>query len=370
MSVREWLSLALILSALVYISIPILKVGWYISDEQWYVSAARNILHDVFKTPAFSPYYTAPPECLTPWSHVVKTYSRVDAVTVEGYVTCYVRRGYWYPDEPGILTYYNFEHPPLAKYVIALALAIHDEPWFWRMPSLALGVATVALVYLTARRLYSPLPAALAAWLMLWDTSFRFASRVAMLEVYVAFFTALSAYLYLTGRTAASAVALGLATSAKFTGAFPAFAVFWLERRRMYAAVLYATIAFIVFYVVNLPMVAWMGQERWVSELLSALRWHTTSRPPGPTASNPLDWLLMQNCFTADICGTPVYAVALAWALWRRSAPSALYLSAYGGYWLVYLLGNHTLYTFYTASFSPLAHLVAAEMMYALSRRF
>ncbi|MGC9132023.1 MAG: glycosyltransferase, partial [Pyrobaculum sp.] len=30
----------------------------YISDEIWYVTSARNLLHDFFKTPANSPYFT------------------------------------------------------------------------------------------------------------------------------------------------------------------------------------------------------------------------------------------------------------------------------------------------------------------------
>ncbi|MEM0463437.1 MAG: glycosyltransferase, partial [Pyrobaculum sp.] len=37
----------------------------YISDEVWYVTSARNILHDVFKTPAASPYFTVGERCLT-----------------------------------------------------------------------------------------------------------------------------------------------------------------------------------------------------------------------------------------------------------------------------------------------------------------
>jgi Predicted membrane-bound dolichyl-phosphate-mannose-protein mannosyltransferase len=51
----------------------------------------------------------------------------------------------------------------------------------------------------------------------------------------------------------------------------------------------------------------------------------------------------MQNSFAIYInpdvyaSGTPAYLVALAYALYKRDDVSALYLSTYGGYWLVYL---------------------------------
>jgi hypothetical protein len=126
----------------------------YISDEVWYVASARNILHDVFRTPAASDYYTVSYECMTPGLFIVKTYQNMPGVyTAAGLPPCYIRRGFPYPDKEGILSYYNLEHPPLAKYVIAAVEAVRDEPIFWRLPSMALGAATLLLVFLTARKL-------------------------------------------------------------------------------------------------------------------------------------------------------------------------------------------------------------------------
>jgi predicted membrane-bound dolichyl-phosphate-mannose-protein mannosyltransferase len=110
-------------------------------------------------------------------------------------------------------------------------------------------------------------------------------------------------------------------------------------------------------------------------EIISALSWHTTSRPPGPTASTPLDWLFMQNSFALHVnpdvyaSGTPAYLAALIYALYKRDDVSILFLSTYGGYWLVYLAGNHTLYSYYTAHFSPLAHILLAELFADLSKK-
>jgi predicted membrane-bound dolichyl-phosphate-mannose-protein mannosyltransferase len=345
----------------------------YISDEVWYVTSARNILHDFFGVSANSPYYTTTKSCLTERSRVVKEYVNIDAVAVEGDVSCYIRRGFPYPDKEGILSYYNLEHPPLAKYVIAAVEAVRDEPIFWRLPSMALGAATLLLVFLAAKKLAGELWALAAAALMLFDNTFRAMSGVAMLDIYLGFFTALLAYLHLSGQLLGTGAALGLATSVKYSGAFPVFGLVYIYARRSFrelAAVL--LMAMSIFLLVNMPIAGRLGIERWIHEIISALSWHTTSRPPGPTASTPLDWLFMQNSFTLHVnpnvyaSGTPAYLAALIYALYKRDDTSILFLSTYGGYWLVYLAGNHTLYSYYTAHFSPLAHIVLAQALAAL----
>jgi predicted membrane-bound dolichyl-phosphate-mannose-protein mannosyltransferase len=341
----------------------------------WYVTSARNILHDVFRTPAASDYYTVSSECITPGLFIVKTYQNMPGVyTVAGFPPCYIRKGFPYPDKEGILNYYNLEHPPLAKYVIAAVEAVRDEPIFWRLPSMALGAATLFLVFLAARKLAGELWALAAAALMLFDNTFRAMSGIAMLDVYLGFFTALLAYLHLSGRLLGTGAALGLAASVKYSGAFPVFGLVYIyaRRRELFAPVAVLTVATAVFLLVNLPLISHFGLAKWVDNLIDAYRWHTTTRPPGPTASTPLDWLFMQKSFALyanpDIfaSGTPLYLLALIYALYRRDEISILLLSVYGGYWLVYLAGSHTLYSFYTAHFSPLAHIVLAQALAAL----
>jgi predicted membrane-bound dolichyl-phosphate-mannose-protein mannosyltransferase len=377
--------LVLIVALFIYLSYSVASLpgsdglpggNGYISDEVWYVTSARNILHDFFGVSANSPYYTTTESCLTEGSRVVKEYVNIDVVTVEGGVTCYIRRGFPYPDKEGILSYYNLEHPPLAKYVIAAVEAVRDEPIFWRLPSMALGAATLLLVFLAARKLAGELWALAAAALMLFDNTFRAMSGIAMLDIYLGFFTALLAYLHLSGRLLGTGAALGLAASVKYSGAFPVFGLVYIYTRRSFrelAAVL--LVAMSIFLLVNMPIAGRLGIERWIHEIISALSWHTTSRPPGPTASTPLDWLFMQNSFTLHVnpdvyaSGTPAYLAALIYALYKRDDVSILFLSTYGGYWLVYLAGNHTLYSFYTAHFSPLAHILLAELFADLSKK-
>jgi len=347
----------------------------YISDEVWYVTSARNLLHDVFRTPAASDYYTVTSECMTPGLFTVKTHQNMPGVyAVAGFPPCYIRKGFPYPDKEGILSYYNLEHPPLAKYVIAAVEAVRDEPIFWRLPSMALGAATLLLVFLTARKLAGELWALAASALMLFDNTFRAMASIAMLDIYLAFFTALLAYLHLSGRLLGTGAALGLAASVKYSGAFPVFGLAYLYARRRELSALAAvlTAAAAVFMLVNLPLISHFGLAKWADQLISAYKWHTASRPPGPVASTPLDWLFMHNSFALHASpnifasGTPLYLLALMYALHRRDEASILFLSAYGGYWLVYLAGNRTLYSFYTAHFSPLAHIVLAPALAAL----
>ena len=378
-------ALVLIMALFIYLSYSVASLpgsdglpggNGYISDEVWYVTSARNILHDFFGTPANSPYYMTTETCLTNESRVVKEYVNIEAVAAEGKVACYIRRGFPYPDKEGILSYYNLEHPPLVKYVIAAVEAVRDEPIFWRLPSMALGAATLLLVFLTARKLAGGLWALVASALMLFDNTFRAMASIAMLDIYLAFFTALLVYFHLSRRLLATGVALGLAAAVKYSGAFPVFGLIYLYVRRSFrelAAVLLMAVS--IFLLVNIPIAGHLGIERWAREILGAISWHTTSRPPGPTASTPLDWLFMQNSFAIYInpdvyaSGTPAYLVALAYALYKRDDVSALYLSTYGGYWLVYLAGNHTLYSFYAAHFSPLVHILLAGLFAELGGR-
>jgi len=343
----------------------------YISDEVWYVTSARNLLHDVFKTPASSPYFTTTKNC-TINATVVKAYRELNnIVTVEGTVTCYLRRGFPYPDKFGILEYYNFEHPPLTKYVIAAMETVRDEPIYWRIPSIVLGAGILILVFLTARRLVGSFWALVATAAMLFDGTFRAMSGIAMPDIYLGFFTALLVYSYVVLRSGlATSIALGLAASVKYSGAFPIFGLAYLYARKpLWKFLLLLAVAGFIFLLIYSPLIAKMGLSEWMKTLFNSFMWHTTSRPLGPVASTPLDWLFMRNSFVLHLnpdiyaSGTPVYLIALIYALYKRDEISVLYISTYGGYWIVYALGNHTLYSFYTVHFSPIAHILLAQFL-------
>lgn len=90
-------------------------------------------------------------------------------------------------------------HPPLGKLIIASGIwAFGDEAFGWRIMGAVAGAATVLLAFLIARRLFRrDGPAFLAAFLLATDGLFFVQARTSMLDIYLAFFVALGAWLLL-----------------------------------------------------------------------------------------------------------------------------------------------------------------------------
>lgn len=87
-------------------------------------------------------------------------------------------------------------HPPLGKLLIAFSIWLFgDGPFGWRALGGLAGVGTVWLTYLIGRRLFDRVaPAAVAALLLAIDGVFLVQARTAMLDIHLAFFTALGAW--------------------------------------------------------------------------------------------------------------------------------------------------------------------------------
>lgn len=87
-------------------------------------------------------------------------------------------------------------HPPLGKMLIAFSIWLFgDNPFGWRVLGALAGVATVLLTYLIGLRLFKRMaPAALAALLVALDGIFIVQARTTMLDIHLAFFTALGAW--------------------------------------------------------------------------------------------------------------------------------------------------------------------------------
>jgi dolichyl-phosphate-mannose-protein mannosyltransferase len=90
-------------------------------------------------------------------------------------------------------------HPPVGKWLIALGIALFgDGPTGWRIVGAAAGTATVLLTYLVGLRLFRSVGyAALAALLLATDGLFLVQARTSMLDIFLAFFIALGAWLLL-----------------------------------------------------------------------------------------------------------------------------------------------------------------------------
>jgi dolichyl-phosphate-mannose--protein O-mannosyl transferase len=82
------------------------------------------------------------------------------------------------------------EHPPLGKWLIAVGIWLFGyRTGAWRIASVVAGTATIALLYLLARKLLrSTTGATVASALLAIDFLHFVQSRLAMLEIFVAFF--------------------------------------------------------------------------------------------------------------------------------------------------------------------------------------
>jgi len=176
-------------------------------------------------------------------------------------------------------------HPPLGKWLIALGMAAFGPTngFGWRFAVALFGILLVGLVMLVAHRLTrSLLVASLAGGLLAIDGNGIVMSRVALLDVFLAFFALLAFYFVLldrarTDRTGAlwwrpwllaAGAALGAATAIKWSGLwFIAFFGIWtvvadlLRARRPHDWVLRPVVNFVLLVPIALAvyLLTWTG---------------------------------------------------------------------------------------------------------------
>jgi 4-amino-4-deoxy-L-arabinose transferase-like glycosyltransferase len=122
----------------------------------------------------------------------------------------------------------NFEHPPLAKYIIGFARLYG----FARSLYVVLYAASSLLVFLVIYRLTSSYAASLlSATLLALDTVYYNTHRYLLLDPPALFFALLALYAYLSGRGRLSAALAGLAVACKFSALPIALTLFILTTR-------------------------------------------------------------------------------------------------------------------------------------------
>jgi predicted membrane-bound dolichyl-phosphate-mannose-protein mannosyltransferase len=325
----------------------------YVSDEVYYVNVARKLLTNIF----------------------------------------HVHRNEWWPSSSTIKPgYYNLEHPPLAKYIIGLSMVVlGDKPVSWRIPSILLTATLPVLVYLAIIRYFkgtiSVLAGILASTALLFDPVVHTMGSLAMLDPYLAFFSALTFLLAVYDRRNLAGISLGLTLSVKYSGYFlaPFLYVFLRMRGEKPGKTIYYTVLLplITLLVLNAPLIAHFGMSTWIDQsVIGAIEWHTTSRGPGPPASSPWGWLLNSNYFIMSfqpfrypaVVNSVVYIIALlaSFILLPMFIPGKTFygigtlLSIWLGYVLTFVAGNHTLYSFYTIQLSPFVAIAFSEVFIAL----
>lgn len=331
----------------------------YVSDEIYYVDSARRILQSVFRAD------------IEYWSYSGKT--RDD--------------------------YYNLEHPPLGKYIIAASMvACGDRPICWRLPGIveaSLIPLIVAAAY-AGRSSYKVLAASSTALAAGSDYILRTAGAVAMLDIHLAFFTALTILAASRGRIILAAILAGAAASVKISGAAAVLALLvyiaysaWMSRREKARSIMAIIgVSLLVYTLTYVPLASYFGPVELVKENINALKWHTTSRPAdGPPTSTPTGWIFNVNPFYYSVTGAlvparlntlihfPALVAALIITMYhldrgleRRVFSSILYMSIILTYYLVFAMGNRTLYSFYAVQLTPAAAGVIAEISLLISR--
>jgi len=121
---------------------------------------------------------------------------------------------------------YNYEHPPLAKYLIGTSVHLLGvSEWASRLPVALMGFLTCILTFIIGYNLYG-FAEALIAFLILATCTYHIAhSRVATLDVPLSMMYALTVYLFWLGLRRRkymllSGIALGLAIGTKYPGVY------------------------------------------------------------------------------------------------------------------------------------------------------
>ena len=126
----------------------------------------------------------------------------------------------------------NFEHPPLAKYLIGVSeLAFMNHT----MLGLVTSILTLIVLYLISRSiLRTPIMGLVAPMLLSFDRMYIDFSTISMLDIYATFFATLSIFLLMSEKRFATpmlGITIGLALSCKWSTVFlvfipPAYYVF------------------------------------------------------------------------------------------------------------------------------------------------
>ncbi len=401
----------------------------YVSDEVWYVSSARNILIKIFHVEPRNPlnYSATIITNTTPskgyvnslatrydvnvvdWNYrELKNAFYVESSSKENlllfieeiqreYGIIDVVYGWRLPDHDNIQNYMNTEHPPFGKYLIALSIYLFgDYPTYWRYPSIVSGVLLLVLIYLITLKISGNHYLSLLVTLLAsFDQLFRVMASIAMLDIFVALFTALTVLLLVHKRFYLSILSAALASTFKFSGLFIAIpiAIIFLRHELksrgisfklfaidlVYLVTLTGLITMVVQVISAIPLIMGMGFSSWAQETLGSFRWHTSVKCIGakcPVSAAPWDWMLGINGFAvyfftqeskAIAIGNPiiwpiVFGITLlfipAYKVSRKSGwPILILYGLLAGYILLWIIGGRTQYSFYAIQLLPYVYM-------------
>ena len=304
-------------------------------------------------------------------------------------------------------------HPPIGKWLIAIGIKLFGYNEFgWRFSAAVIGSISIVLMYFTAKKLFnSQLLSFFSAALISMDGLHLVQSRVALLDIFLLFFIQIAVLALLHEKYWISALALGLATSVKWSGLYVLIAVALLVLAKDYRKYRYLGFDRPITKVIKrnflfrflqfgiFPSViyisTWFGwfftktgwDRSWSSNPFISL-WHYHSEilnfhvnlsDSHPYSANPWSWLIQgrptsffyetpNNCGGANCSqeilalGTPLlwWAATLAllvtfgfWISKRESQAEILLVVVGASYLPWFAFQNRTMFSFYAIAFEP-----------------
>ncbi len=347
---RKHLSIIVLLALIVYTLYTginaINKSNTYVSDEIYYVTAAKNIGIKIFGI------------------NVTKTpYPVYEGLNLKENL--------------------NLEHPPLAKYLIFISMLLLSDTYFsWRIPGVILHALIILLVFLSVRKLSDDASAIISSFIVAFDPILRNLSYIAMLDIYVAFFLTASFTALVYKRKTLAFTLFGLALASKYTALFalPAFLIILRSycSEKTWKILLYVLLAGLVYAATWIPFIIYFASEkggalyygfqRVYEEHVSAMKWHLSSKGGHGYSSPPWGWLFNLKVWPiyggmsvhSNVYMNVVFAILpLIYSLfsreidYKRFLPYYWFLSAISGFILIYVLGSTTQFIFYAATYEP-----------------
>jgi len=300
----------------------------------------------------------------------------------------YVVPGFRYADVWGIQYYYNFEHPFLGKaFIIASMYLFGDNPEAWRLPSMIAYVIILLSVAFTVLNLTkSYFWSSVGALLVAIDPGLRMLGTTAMLDIFVAMFSALTMVALSRRKLKWASLFVGLGGAVKLNGWFLGLAIaiiLILEIRELKSfreqikaffknGVKYGLISICAFVGGMLPIELFFRFNQWWPSFAKGTLWLMHRSIPHPFQSPIWDWFFNRNPFT--IYYYPRIMIQTNWFLWLL----ALVFSVVGifvvydiktktefdwvntGLWslwimwlVVYLIGSRAQYSYYDVQITP-----------------
>jgi dolichyl-phosphate-mannose-protein mannosyltransferase len=246
---------------------------------------------------------------------------------------------HYIPDARTIIEYHGTnrtEHPPLGKLLIVSGIEVFgDNPWGWRISSVAFGTLGIIFFYLMCRSFKLPRRAAsIGAALLATENLYFVHAGIAMLDIFTVSFMLLAFWLYARRSYPLSGVAVALAALTKFNGVFAIIAIIihWFFCRRdrkveFLSSLMLAALSFMLFlvafdFVIYRHLVDFIGLLKHGLEQTGSLTFISAKHV---SMSRPWEWVF--NLEIMPYWYGPHYIGLVSFSVWALTMPALLYMA-------------------------------------------